>query len=73
MKRSGIKLQVLFVIGCLGVLCTGCSVPSYYRTVVRTYDGNGNPTGTVVTEHVNQMDPNSKPLLPVLKNQNYTK
>ena len=73
MKRLVKKLQVVLVIGCLGALCAGCSIPCYNRTVVRSYDANGNLTSTVITENVNQIDPNSKPLLPVLRDQKYTK
>jgi PHP family Zn ribbon phosphoesterase len=60
------------VIG-FSIIGTGCTIPHYSRSVSRSYDSNGNLTGTVVVESVDQMDPNSKPVLDVLENQTYKK
>jgi hypothetical protein len=55
------------------LLCGGCTVPLYERTVVKTYDGNGVLQSAVVTERVTQPDPNGRPLLDVLETQTYQK
>lgn len=55
------------------VMMSGCTVPSYERTVVKTYDGDGKLLSSIVTEHVRQMDPNARPLLPALEQQTYQK
>ncbi len=57
----------------LCVVGAGCTVPHYSRKVIRSYDADGNLTGIVVEESVDQLDPNSKPVLKVLKNQTYDK
>ena len=72
-KRGKMKnlLGFIAIVGC-GLL-SGCTIPSYERTVVKTYDGQGNLQSSVVTEHVRQIDPHSRPLLPALENQTYQK
>jgi hypothetical protein len=73
MHRLANNAALAWVVIGLLVLATGCTIPHYTRTVTRTYDANGNLTGTQVEEKVEQMDPNSKPLLPAIKEQTYKK
>ncbi|MFA6816717.1 MAG: hypothetical protein WCS73_10535 [Lentisphaeria bacterium] len=67
------KLKIGFVIIASSFFLTSCTIPMYERTVVKTYDGDGKLQSAVVTEHVIQNDPVSKPLLPVLEHQTYQK
>ena len=60
------------ILGSLAFM-TSCSMPSYERTVTRSYNETGKLTGTTVTEHVKQRDPFQRPLLDVLEKQTYKK
>jgi hypothetical protein len=73
MYKAGKLLLVVVALGFVGLLCAGCSVPTHSRTVESVYGPDGRLQRTVVTEHVTQADPNSRPLMPVLKSQDYTK
>jgi hypothetical protein len=70
MKKS--MFATISIIG-FGILVSGCTIPQYSRTIERKYDANGKLMETVVKESVSQQDPNTKPLMPVLKNQTYQK
>ena len=66
-------LLLVLAVGFISLICAGCSHPHYKRSVVRTYGPDGKLVGTVVTENVDQLDPNGKPLLNVLEDQTFTK
>lgn len=56
-------MKTFFPIAALvAVLCAGCTHPSYERTIVTTYDKDGNVVSCVVTDHIRQPDPHSRPL-----------
>lgn len=61
----------VLIAGC-GLL-SGCTIPYYERTVTKTYDAQGKLQSTVVAENVRQSDTQSRPLLPVIKQQTYQK
>ncbi len=67
------KMMSLGLLGAACVVMSGCTYPTYGRTVTRSYDANGKFTGSVVTEEVSQMNPHSKPLMSVLDQQTYRK
>lgn len=68
------KRIIMIMVGVAAVsILAGCTYPQYSRSVVRTYGPDGKLSSTQVTENVNQMDPNSKPLLNVLETQTFTK
>ena len=71
-KLSNLVLVSLLV-GSFVILSTGCTVPTYGRTVAHHYDANGRLTGTVITESVSQPDTSTKPILDVLEDQDYRK
>ncbi len=73
MKKFRKLLSVVLAVSFISLICAGCSHPRYNRSVVRTYGPDGKLVGTVVTENVDQLDPNGKPLLDVLENQTFTK
>ena len=69
--RSLKTIGAIFLIAFLSIILSGCTAPTYGRTIVRVYDADMNLKEIHEIEHIFQQDTVERAMHPELKKQTY--